>query len=539
MRLARHHDLHRLERVVQQLAERGRVVQHQRQPLVGGHPPGEPDREHVLVEHVVDPGEFGPGGAALPPGGAQPAPGLGHQPGAQQSPGLPQLAGRGGGGLFPVTFGENRDLGRHPGGGVHAVGDRADGHLAGVEARPEPGEHLPAHLAVQQRDAVDPLGQPHAHHGHVEHLGVAARVGLRAEREHPLDGQQRVVGEDLLDQAALEPVDARGDRGVRGEDRARPADLEGLVEAEPLLGVLADALQAEEPGVALVGVEDLGRRVPAQRAEGPHRAHPAHAEQQFLAQPVVAAAAVQPVGDLVQVGLVLLHVGVEQQQRHPADLGHPDLRGELPARGQVHLDVHRRAGGVPEQLQGQAVRVVGRVPLGLPAVGGQRLGEVAVPVQQADPDQRHAQVAGRLQVVAGQDAQAAGVLRQRGGDAVLGREVRDRGRGAVLARVPARLGHVPLQVLLGLAEPAQEIPVRRERGDPGRRQRAEHGDRVAARRRPGGGIDRGEQVSGRAVPGPAEVEHEAVQRGQRLGQGYADSEPANRFHGQTLIGPGQ
>ena len=422
---------------------------------------------------------------------------------------------------------------------MHAVGDRADGHLAGVEARPQAGEHFPAHLAVQQRDAVDALGQPHAHHGHVEHVGVAARVGLRAEREHPLGGQQRVVGEVLGDQAALEPVDARGDRGVRGEHRARPADLEGLVEAEPLLGVLPDALQAEEAGVALVGVEDLGRGVPAQRAEGPHRAHPADAEQQLLAQPVVAAAAVQPVGDLVQVGLVLLHVGVEQQQRDAADLGHPDLRGQLPARGQAHLHVHRRAGGVPEQLQGQAVRVVGRVPLGLPAVGRQRLGEVTVPVQQADPDQRHAQVAGCLQVVAGQDAQAAGVLRQRGGDAVLGREVRDRGRGAVLARVPARLGHVPVQVLLGVAEPAPEIPVGRERGDPGRRQRAEHRDRVAARRRPGGGIDRGEQVGGRAVPGPAEVQHQAVQRGQRLGQGYADGEPANRFHGQTLIGPGQ
>ena len=184
--------------------------------------------------------------------------------------------------------------------------------------------------------------------------------------------------------------------------------------------------------MALVGVEDLGRGMPAQRAERPHRAHPADAEQQFLAQPVVAAAAVQPVGDLVQVGLVLLHVGVEQQQRDPADLGHPDLRGQLAARGQAHPDVHRRAGFVAEQLQGQAVRVVGRVPLGLPAVGRQRLGEVAVPVQQADPDQRHAQVAGGLQVVPGQDAQAAGVLRQRGGDAVLGREVGDRGRAALL-----------------------------------------------------------------------------------------------------------
>ena len=230
------------------------------------------------------------------------------------------------------------------------------------------------------------------------------------------------------DQAALEPVDARGHRRVGGEDRARPADLDGLVEAQPLPDVLADPLQAEEPGVPLVGVEHLGRGVPAQRAERADGAHPAHAEQQFLAEPVVAAAAVQPVGDLVQVGLVLLHVGVEQQQRDPAHLGHPDLGGQLPARGQADRDVHRGAAGVAEHLQRQPVRVVGGVALGLPAVGGQRLGEVTMPVEQADRDQRHAQVARRLQVIAGQDAQAARILRQRGGDAVLGREVRDRRR---------------------------------------------------------------------------------------------------------------
>ena len=236
-----------------------------------------------------------------------------------------------------------------------------------------------------------------------------------------------------------------GHRGVRGEHRARPAHLDGLLEAQPPLGVLADPLQAEEPGVPLVGVEHLGRRVAAQRAERPDRAHPAHPEQQLLAEPVVAAAAVQPVGDLVQVGLVLLHVRIEQQQRDPPHLRHPDLRGQLPARGQADGDVHRRPVGVAQELERQAVRVIAGVALGLPAVGGQRLGEVPVPVQQPDPDQRHAEVAGGLQVVPGQDAQAAGVLRQRGGDAVLGREVGDR-RGARLgqpgARVPARARHV-------------------------------------------------------------------------------------------------
>ena len=52
---------------------------------------------------------------------------------------------------------------------------------------------------------------------------------------------------------------------VGGEDRGRAGDLEGGVPVELRTaladGELADPLQAEEAGVALVGVEDLGRRV--------------------------------------------------------------------------------------------------------------------------------------------------------------------------------------------------------------------------------------------------------------------------------------
>ena len=104
----------------------------------------------------------------------------------------------------------------------------------------------------------------------------------------------------------------------------------------------------------------------------PHRPDAADAEQQFLLQPVVAAAAVQPVGDLAQGRLVLLDVGVEQQQRHPADLGHPDLGGQRRAAGQADGDPDRLAGAVgavPQQGERQAVRVAGRVVLRLPAVG--------------------------------------------------------------------------------------------------------------------------------------------------------------------------
>ncbi len=432
---------------------------------------------------------------------------------------------------------------------MHAVGDRADRDLGLLEAGPQAGEHLPADLAVQLAHAVDPLGQPHAHHGHVEHVRVATGVGLGAEREHSLhiqlgDRQLRVGGvlaEVALDEVAGEAVDARRDRRVSGEHGAGPDRLQRLVEAQALADVGADALQAEEAGVPLVGVEHLRLGVPGDGAEGPHRADAAHAEQQFLAQPVLGATAVEPVGDLVQGRLVLLDVGVEQQQRDPADPGQPDLRGQRLVLGQGHGDPHRGPAGVAEQFQRQAVRVAGRVALALPAIGGQRLGEVTVPVQQAHADQRHTQVAGRLEVVAGQDAEAAGVLRQHLGDAVLGREVGDRGRrrGQLAVRSsggvpgplePARAGQVAIEVPGGGGQAVQEILVRGQRGQLFRAQGAEHGDRVAAGGRPGGRVDRREQLHGLRVPGPAEIEHQLAQRRQRVRQHGTDGEPANGFH---------
>ncbi len=103
------------------------------------------------------------------------------------------------------------------------------------------------------------------------------------------------------------------------------------------------------------------------------------------------------------------------------------------------------------RLDRQPLGVVHGVVLLLPAVGRQRLPEVAVAVEQADADDRHPEVGGRLQVVTGQDAEAAGVVRQHLGDAELHREVGD-GRGEcsrrsrLLLLVPARLGQVRLQI---------------------------------------------------------------------------------------------
>ena len=68
------------------------------------------------------------------------------------------------------------------------------------------------------------------------------------------------------------------------------------------------------------------------------------------------------------------------------------------------------------------------VVLVLPAVAIEPLPEVALVVVQADADERNAEVRRALDVVAGEDAEAAGVDRQRFVQAELGGEVGDRPR---------------------------------------------------------------------------------------------------------------
>ena len=104
-----------------------------------------------------------------------------------------------------------------------------------------------------------------------------------------------------------------------------------------------------------------------------------------------------------------------------------------------------------------------------------------MPVQQPHADQRHAEIAAGLEVVAGQDAQAAGVLRERGRDAELRREVGHCGRPACqlgAGLIPARAGQVLPQLVGGVAEPPQEAPVGGQAGQPLLRHLGQQGDRI-------------------------------------------------------------
>ncbi len=417
-----------------------RVPQHQRQPLVRGHPAGEADGEHVRVEHRAGPAQLGVGEAALQLGGVHPAADLVDQPLAQRPAQRPQL------------------LVRHLVHGLPAAGllqqrrpSRSRSTISSSSRHIQVGACTPLVTEVIGTSSTSKPG----HSGwNISRLTTpcslltplarwASRRPMWAMLNRPgsvsaPSSSTRSTGSAAHsgcvvvgpDQVLAEPVDAGRDRGVGGEHGARADAGQRLVEAQPLGGQLAHPLQAEEAGVALVGVEHLGRRRAGQPAVRPDRAHAADPGQHLLGHPVLAGPAVELVGDLPLGGLVLLDVGVEQQQRHPADLDLPDLGAQRAAAGQAREIFSAEPSASRTSDERQAVRVDRRVELLLPAVPGQPLGEVAGPVEQADADDRHAEVAGRLEVVAGEDAEPAGVLREDLGQAELHGEVRDAARHA-------------------------------------------------------------------------------------------------------------
>ncbi|MPM66456.1 hypothetical protein SDC9_113363 [bioreactor metagenome] len=372
----------------------------------------------------------------------------------------------------------------HPGVPMHAVGDRSDRHLADVESGPQRLEHLPTDLTVQLGHAIGSLAQPQAHHRHVEPRRISTREVLRPQAQNAIDWQRSERTELRTHLVHAEAVDAGRHRGVSGVEHAGADLLHRRIEGFVLVGhPLADALQAHEDRVTLVGVEDDRRGVAGDTTELADGPHAADAQQHFLRKSVVGAAAVQLVGDQPFALVVDLQVGVHQHQRDASHAGDPQLRMDEQALD-VDLDHHRRAIGVGQQGDRQLVRVQQRVTLLLPAGGVERLDEVAVVVEQTDTDQRHTQVGGRLEMIAGQDSQATRVLRQDLGDTELGREVADclRGLGVVggPGLVPALAGEVLGEVVADQFEITDEAAVTRKHVQPFGADLREHLKRIAA-----------------------------------------------------------
>ena len=148
------------------------------------------------------------------------------------------------------------------------------------------------------------------------------------------------------------------------------------------------------------------------------------------------------------------------------------------------------------------------VVLVLPAVDVEPLPEVALVVIQPDANQRNAEIGRALQMIAGEDAEAAGVDRQRLVQAELGGEVSHRPR-AEHAGVLAAPGVLRLQVFaepaVGVVDAPMEGELRRPRLELRRRHLLQQQDGIVVALAPAQRVELAEQADRLFVPAPPQV----------------------------------
>ena len=144
----------------------------------------------------------------------------------------------------------------------------------------------------------------------------------------------------------------------------------------------------------------------------------------------------------------------------------------------------------------------------LPAVDVEPLAEVALVVIQPDAHQRDAEIRGALQMIAGEDAEAAGVDRQRLVQAELRGEVGHRPR-AEHAGVLAAPGVLRLQVLLqppvGVVDASVQGELRRPRFELRDRHLLQQQDGIVVALAPPQRVELAEQADRLFVPAPPQV----------------------------------
>ncbi len=178
-----------------------------------------------------------------------------------------------------------------------------------------------------------------------------------------------------------------------------------------------------------------------------------------------------------------------------------------------HRDLDRRALIVVQELDRLGGQVDVVILLVLPAVWAEHLGEVSLGVEQADAHERQAKVAGGLEVVAGEHAEAAGVarqaLRERELEGKVGDDVGAAGAGHGCVRRTPKVG---LEGGADALEMRQEAVVMGEPLDLSPRHELEHPRRVVAGRAPELAIHALEEQQRVGVPCPEEVADDGPER---------------------------
>src|SRR5260370_38349814 len=137
---------------------------------------------------------------------------------------------------------------------------------------------------------------------------------------------------------------------------------------------------------------------------------------------------------------------MEQEKSAASSFPAPPSGADGAATG-MDLALDGLAAGSDGRFHGQLVDIHLQVFFLLPAAAVEPLPEVALAIKQADADERNAQVRGALDMIAGENSQAAGVDGNRFMQSELSGEIGHRA-GAQDAGVVGSPGAVGLQILL-------------------------------------------------------------------------------------------
>ena len=132
-------------------------------------------------------------------------------------------------------------------------------------------------------DAVGPLTEPQPEHSHVVARRVTAGIGLGPKGHDVLQRQPgSEVRELVLDEALVETIDSRRHGGVGGENGSCSGQFDGGGQVAPVGQVLPNALETEEPCMALITVVDIGPRMTGDLTVAAQRPDTADTEDDLL-----------------------------------------------------------------------------------------------------------------------------------------------------------------------------------------------------------------------------------------------------------------
>ncbi len=236
----------------------------------------------------------------------------------------------------------------------------------------------------------------------------------------------------FINQPERKFIIARRDRGMRGEDIGLADQSNRVLKGHAFFHIFHGAFQGQECGMAFVHVPGGGFIT-----QRPQSADAAHPQQNFLRDPQFQIADIQPVGQLAVVGIILGNIGMQEVKMHPANVQLVNPGKDLASR-QVNGDLERLAVLIHQANQREGIKINRNVIRMLPAVFADALGEIAIGIDKANTHQGNPQVAGFLQMVAGENSQAAGINHQ----------------GFMQAKLKGEIGHqVIVQFRIGLGEP--------------------------------------------------------------------------------------